>query len=145
MKYFKCGQCHSPYKIDETKVNNSVIMIKCTQCSAGNIVRFGPVLVAQSKDQTQQFSLKVGENTLGRKSETSISDFKINDSYISKSHAKIFIEEKDGKLYFFIMDTKSTNGTFNRNKIKLKSDIKYPFTIQDYYIMGLTKLSIKFT
>ena len=145
MKYFKCGHCQSPYKIDETKVTSSMIVIKCNQCGTGNVVRFGPVLVAQTKDQIKQFSLKMGENTIGRTSNDEQVAISIKDPYVSKHHATITLEEREGKIYFFISDVKSTNGTFNRNKIKLKSELKYPFTHDDYFIVGLTKLSIKFT
>jgi predicted Zn finger-like uncharacterized protein len=145
MKYFKCGHCQSPYKIDETKVSSSMIVVKCNQCGTGNVVRFGPVLVAQTKEQTKQFSLKLGENTIGRASDVQQAEIALKDPYVSKHHAAITLEEKDGKVYFFITDVKSTNGTFNRNKVRLKSEIKYPFTPNDYYIIGLTKLTIKFT
>jgi predicted Zn finger-like uncharacterized protein len=145
MKYFKCGHCHSPYKIDETKVTNSMIIVKCNNCSTGNVVRFGATLVAQTKEQTKQFSLKLGENKIGRSTDNQQLEIVINDPYVSKHHATISLEEKEGKIFFFISDLKSTNGTFNKSKIKLKSELKYPFTFQDYYIIGLTKLSIKFT
>lgn len=145
MKYFKCGHCQSPYKIDETKVTSSMIVIKCNQCGTGNIVRFGPILVAQTKEQTKQFSLQLGDNKIGRVSEDNQVEISIKDPYISKNHATITLEERDGKIFFFIRDDKSTNGTFNRNKVKLKSELKYPFTNDDFYIIGLTKLSIKFT
>ena len=145
MKYFKCGHCQSPYKIDETKVTSSMIVIKCNQCSTGNIVRFGPILVAQKKEQTKRFSLQLGDNKIGRFSDNNQVDISIKDSYVSKNHATIILEMREGKIFFFIRDDKSTNGTFNRNKVKLKSELKYPFTSSDFYIIGLTKLSIKFT
>ena len=145
MKYFKCGHCQSPYKIDETKVTSSMIVIKCNQCGTGNIARFGPILVAQTKEQTKQFSLQLGDNIIGRVSDDEQVEISIKDPYVSKNHATIALEEREGKIFFFIRDDKSTNGTFNRNKVKLKSELKYPFTPNDFYIIGLTKLSIKFT
>lgn len=145
MKYFKCGHCQSPYKIDETKVTSSMIVLKCNQCGTGNIVRFGPILVAQTKDQIKQFSLQLGENKIGRVSDDKRVEISINDPHVSKNHASITLEEREGKIFFFIRDDKSTNGTFNRNKVKLKSELQYPFTPDDFYIIGLTKLSIKFT
>ena len=145
MKYFRCGHCQSPYKIDETKVTRSIIVIKCNQCGTGNFVRFGPILVAQTKEQTKQFSLQLGDNYIGRFSGDIQVEISINDPYVSKNQATITLEDRDGKLFFFIRDNKSTNGTFNRNKVRLKSELKYPFTPDDFYIIGLTKLSIKFT
>jgi pSer/pThr/pTyr-binding forkhead associated (FHA) protein len=100
--------------------------------------------VVQTKEQTKQFALNLGENSVGRFSGGREVAIALKDPYTSKHHATITLEEKDGKIFFFISDSKSTNGTFNRNKVKLKSELKYPFTPDDYYIIGLSKLSIKF-
>jgi hypothetical protein len=144
MKYFKCGNCQKAYKIDETKIQSSIVIVECSSCKAKNSVRFGPVLVAQSNEGVKQFSLKIGENTLGRKSDSAKANFLINDEFVSRNHASVFIEEKDGKLFAFISDNNSLNGTFNQKKARLKSGLKYPLTAKDYYIAGLTKLFLKF-
>jgi hypothetical protein len=144
MKYFKCGNCQKAYKIDETKIQSSIVIVECSSCKAKNSVRFGPVLVAQSNEGVKQFSLKIGENTLGRKSDSAKANFLINDEFVSRNHASVFIEEKDGKLFAFISDNNSLNGTFNQKKARLKSGLKYPLTPKDYYIAGLTKLFLKF-
>jgi hypothetical protein len=144
MKYFKCGNCQRAYKIDETKVNNSVVIVQCSTCQAKNSVRFGLVLISQSTNGVKQFSLKMGENSVGRKSESSKSDIQIEDEFISRVHASISIHEKDNKLFAFISDSNSLNGTFNQKKVRLKSGLKYPLSSKDYYIIGLTKLFLKF-
>jgi len=144
MKYFKCGNCQKPYKIDENKVENSNVIIQCISCHAKNSVRFGPVLVLQSKYGVKQFALKLGENTIGRKTDSSNLDIEIEDEFISRAHASIFIHEKESKLYAFICDNNSLNATFNQKKTALKPGLKYPMTSKDYYIIGLTKLSLKF-
>jgi hypothetical protein len=144
MKYFKCGNCQKAYKIDETKVASSIVIVECSSCKAKNSVRFGPVLVAQSNEVVKQFALKLGENVIGRKSEDAKAEILINDEYISRRHASIFIEEKDGKLFAFICDNSSLNGTFNQKKARLKTGLKYPLTTKDFYIAGLTKLFLKF-
>jgi len=144
MKYFKCGNCQTPYKIDETKINNTQINVKCNKCSANNIVRLGPVLVAQKKDGVQQYNLKIGENILGRKSKAPEASIVINDDYVSRKHAVIQLENIDNKLFISFKDLGSLNGSFNKNKIRLKSNLKYPFLSDDYFIIGLTKLTIKF-
>jgi hypothetical protein len=41
-----------------------------------------------------------------------------------------------------IEDKGSMNGTFNKNKSKLKAALKYPINNGDYFIVGLTKLSV---
>jgi predicted Zn finger-like uncharacterized protein len=143
MKYFKCGQCQTPYKIDETKIATTQVVVTCTKCGAKNVLRFGPVLVAQSKDKVQQFNLKMGTNILGRLSKTPEADLLIDDEYVSRKHAAVNIENRDNKVFISIEDNSSLNGTFNKNKVRLKSGLKYPFLPDDYFIMGLTKLTLK--
>ncbi|MFY7972710.1 MAG: FHA domain-containing protein [Flavobacteriales bacterium] len=144
MKYFKCGNCQKAYKIDESKVQSSIVIVECSDCKAKNSVRFGPILVAQSANGVKQFSLKLGENMIGRISDKATAGILINDEYVSRNHASVFLEEKDGKLFFFIADNNSLNGTFNQKKSRLKPGLKYPLTPKDYYIAGLTKLHLKF-
>lgn len=143
MKYFKCGKCQMPYKIDETKAESAQAIVTCSSCGAKNVLRFGPTLIAQSEDKIQQFSLKEGLNTLGRKAEKPEADLLIDDEYVSRKHASISIENRKNKVYIGITDQGSTNGTFNKNKVKLKPGLKYPFLENDYFIIGLTKLTLK--
>jgi pSer/pThr/pTyr-binding forkhead associated (FHA) protein len=144
MKLFKCGKCAKNYKVDTSKVESTKLVITCSSCNSKNIIRLGPVLVTQSKEGTRQFSLNLGENTIGRKTNSSPNKIQIDDQYVSRNHASIFLEEKENKLYFFIADLESKNGTFNKSKSKIKSQIKYPLTPNDYYIVGLTKVFIKY-
>lgn len=144
MKHFKCGKCGKDYKIDNSKVQSSSVVVTCSSCYAKNVVRFGPVLVAQSKESVRQFPLNLGQNTIGRKSESSSSKIQIEDQFVSRNHATITLEEKDKKLFFFIADVNSKNGTHNKTKTKLKPELKYPMTINDFYVIGLTKLFIKY-
>lgn len=143
MKYFKCGKCQLPYKIDETKLDSTKVLVTCTSCGARNAIQFGPMLVAQSKELRQQFSLKEGVNTIGRKSNTPSADCLIEDQYVSRNHAALHIEHRDNKIFVSIEDRESLNGTFNKNKVKLKKGLKYPFLPDDYIIVGLTKLTLK--
>ncbi len=99
---------------------------------------------SHSKNGLKQVALKLGENTIGRKTDSSNLDIEIEDEFISRAHASIFIHEKDNKLYAFICDNNSLNATFNQKKAALKPGLKYPMTSKDYYIIGLTKLSLKF-
>ena len=143
MKYFKCGQCQATYKIDETKVTSTQAVVVCVECKAKNVIRFGPILVCQNKEKIQQFNLKVGQNSIGRNSVNSATDFTIEDEYVSRKHAVIHVENRDNKIFISVEDSGSLNGTFNKNKVKLKPGLKYPFLQEDYIIIGLTKLSLK--
>lgn len=143
MKYFKCGKCQTPYKIDESKVTTNQVVVSCTNCSANNIIRFGPILVAQSKEKVKQFILKEGVNTLGRNAKNPVADILIDDEFVSRKHASLHIENRDNKIFISIEDSGSSNGTFNKNKVRLKTGLKYPFLPDDYIIIGLTKLTLK--
>jgi hypothetical protein len=143
MKYFKCGKCQLPYKIDETKVTKSQVLVTCIECGAKNKINFGTFLVAQSKTKTCEFQLKEGANQIGRKTKDAKIEILIDDEYVSRNHATIHIENKNNKIFIFIEDNNSLNGTFNAKKTKLKSGLKYPLLVDDYVIIGLTKLFLK--
>jgi len=143
MKYFKCGNCQAPYKIDDTKITSSTAMVECTNCKARNVIRLGPVIVAQNKNDLKRYSLKLGNNTIGRRCKDSKAEILIDDNYVSRIHATIQLEKKDNKLFFSITDNKSMNGTFNKAKNKIKPGLKYPFNEQDFFIVGLTKITIE--
>lgn len=144
MKYFKCGSCQTQYKIDEQKITKSAASVVCVKCGAKNVLRFGPLLTVQSKNEVSQFSLKEGVNLIGRKSPQGEATIKVSDPYVSRKHASISVEQKEGKVFISIEDLESLNGVFNKNKVKLKRKLKYPFTTEDYYIIGLTKLTITY-
>ena len=143
MKYFKCGNCQAPYKIDEATITKVQVAVNCPKCGVKNIIRLGPFLVVQSKGGIQQFPLKMGKNTLGRKSESSEADFQIDDPHVSRVHLEVSLEETDSKLFITLEDKTSLNGTFNKNKLRLKPAQKYPFQKDDFVIIGLSKVTIK--
>jgi hypothetical protein len=144
MKLFKCGKCAKNYKVDTSKIESTKLVITCSDCNSKNIIRLGPILVTQSKEGVKQYSLNLGQNIIGRKTDSSLNKIQIDDQYVSRNHAAIYLEEKENKLFFFISDLESKNGTYNKSKSKIKSQIKYPLTPNDYYIVGLTKVFIKY-
>jgi len=144
MKYFKCGKCQEPYKVDETKITGLQALITCIKCEAKNVIEMGPILITQSKDANSKFRLKMGPNTIGRKAATKNSEIQLDDEYVSKLHATILLENIDNKLFISIIDNGSTNGTFTKTKVKLKTGLKYRFLQDEYFIIGLTKLILKF-
>ncbi len=145
MKIFKCGHCKTSYKLDEKQFNSPEIVVTCLKCGAKNSIKFGPMLVVTTKDGNQaRFFLKKGANYIGRKltgNEAGL--INISDNYISRKHAIVYAEQKEGKWFLSIEDCKSTNGTFNQLKIKLKPDLKYPFPPDSSFIIGLSKLTLK--
>jgi pSer/pThr/pTyr-binding forkhead associated (FHA) protein len=144
MKIFRCAKCGHPHKFDETGLNAAQVMISCVKCKSRNIINLGPVLIAQSESTSVQFPLKSGENIVGRKSKGTDIGIILGDKYVSRRHANIRLEKNDDKLFISIEDLESTNGTFDRNKKKLKPKLRYPFLPGESFIVGLTKLTLKF-
>jgi pSer/pThr/pTyr-binding forkhead associated (FHA) protein len=85
----------------------------------------------------------MGKNTLGRKSESSEADFQIEDEHVSRTHLEVSLEETENKLFITLEDKSSLNGTFNKNKLRLKPSQKYPFKKDDFVIVGLSKITLK--
>jgi predicted Zn finger-like uncharacterized protein len=143
MKYFKCGNCQAPYKIDESTIKKVQVSVNCPKCGVKNIVRLGPLLIVQYKDKIHQIPLKMGKNIIGRKSEKSNADFQIDDDHVSRSHLAVYLEEIDQKLFVTLEDMGSLNGTFNKHKLRLKPSNKYPFGKDEFVIIGLSKITLK--
>jgi len=140
MKYFKCGKCSAPYKIDETKVSSTQVVLTCPGCGAKNVLNFGIVLIAQSKERVSEFKLKMGNNFIGRGTDVEI---KIDDNFISRKHANVRLEQHENKLVLSVEDCGSLNGVYDRNKKRLKADLKHNMNISDFFIVGLTKIAFK--
>ena len=145
MKYFKCGKCQTPFKVDETALKAPVVSITCKTCSTKNTLRFGGFLIIQNKTETKQIPLKIGEFLLGRKNTNNKENFLyIEDEFVSRNHCIVSIVQNDGKFSVLIEDLNSTNGIFNSQKVKIKTGVKHPFPKDGYFIIGLTKIAIKF-
>ena len=86
----------------------------------------------------------MGKNTLGRKSESSEAEFQIDDPHVSRIHLEVSLEENESKLFITLEDKGSLNGTFNKNKLRLRPSQKYPFQKDDFVIVGLSKVTLKF-
>jgi pSer/pThr/pTyr-binding forkhead associated (FHA) protein len=145
MRVFKCGGCKTPFKVQDEQITSTEAIIVCSKCGAKNRVKFGVILLIQSKDKVVSYDLKEGRNIIGRKksNDDEITKIIIDDQYVSKTHAAVHVEKKDDRLVVTIEDLNSTNGTFNKSKTKIKSKLKYPFPKSDYFILGLSKLMIK--
>ena len=142
MRIFKCGKCAKPYKLEDEQIKGSVLTVVCAQCNAKNLLKFGVVLIATTASGSRSFLLKEGDNLIGRDNEDSIS-VKLDDKYVSRKHAIVCVEKMSSGFAVFIADCQSSNGTLNNKKLKLKPQLKYQFTENDYFVVGLTKLSIK--
>lgn len=145
MKYFKCGKCTAPYKIDPSKFRTPKVEVICPKCGTRNVLSLGPVLAIQQEGKFAQVNLKEGVQVIGRKTENPNvnAHILISDEYVSRIHSKVIMELRGDKVYFFIEDLGSSNGTYNKNKQRLKVGLRYPFMPGDYYIVGLTKISIQ--
>ena len=145
MKYFKCGKCAAPYKIDPSKFRTAKAEVICPKCGTKNVLSLGPVLAIQQEGKFAQIGLKEGIQVIGRKTAQTNANTHIfiDDEYISRVHAQVIMELREGKVFFFIVDLGSSNGTYSKNKKRLKTGLKYPFVPGDFFIVGLTKISIQ--
>jgi hypothetical protein len=145
MKFFKCGKCQKPFKIDETKIKSPIVSISCSSCSTKNTLRFGIFLLVQNKEELIEVPLKKGGIILSRSNANKLENYLyINDKFVSRKHAIIEVKEKEGKFSIFVKDLNSTNGTYDKNKNKIHPEEEIPFLKNDYFIIGLTKVSLKF-
>ena len=145
MKYFKCGKCQTPFKVDETALKSPVVSVICKTCTTKNTLRFGGFLLVQNKTETKQIPLKIGVFLLGRKNINNIENFVyVSDEFVSKNHVLISVVEKNSKVSISLKDINSTNGVYDFNKQKIRSGEIYNLNKDNYFIIGLTKLSLKF-
>lgn len=144
MKYFKCGKCQTPFKVDETKIKSPIVSIVCASCNTKNTLKFGAFILVQNKEENIEVPIKKGEVILGRKSTNNFENYLyINDKFVSRKHAVIEVKELNGKVSISMKDLESTNGTFDKSKTKLKPGIPVGFSKEDYFIVGLSKVSLK--
>jgi predicted Zn finger-like uncharacterized protein len=142
MKIIKCGKCQTAYKINESLIKSSRLIVTCKKCNAKNNVKFTPILLIQSKGEKQRISLSPGKYVIGRNLANTVNNISIKDQFVSRRHAELQVLDKEGKIDVTILDTRSTNGIFNKNKQKLNPEKSYPFIFGDYFIVGLTKLTL---
>ncbi len=147
MKFFKCGKCQTQYKIDETKITNSQAVLTCSKCGAKNLIKFGVRLQIISKDEKglehkEVITLKDGSNIIGRKSQSASADILLNDEFVSRKHAAVHIEKKDGKIFISIEDLNSSNGTLNKDRKKLNPGKRYPILPGSPYFIGNSTITL---
>lgn len=83
----------------------------------------------------QEFPLKAGPNSFGRKPEN---DIQLVDPYVSGRHGLIEVDE-DG---FYITDTGSTNGTM-LNDAKLAANMRTRMTVDDIIRLGSLEFRVR--
>lgn len=109
-------------------------------------------LIRHTENQSSKtFTLARGKNYIGRKADPLLTSFIVieDDTFISKVHAVLSVEENNDVTEFFLMDTPasnggkaSSNGTYlngNPNRISEKIKLFENDTIQ----VGITKLILK--
>jgi predicted Zn finger-like uncharacterized protein len=147
MKNFKCGNCKTLYSIDESKIAQSQAVFTCKNCGAKNQIKFGIRIQIQYADKDGKtvknlFQLKEGVNTIGRKSNKPVADILIDDDFVSRKHVAVYLEKKDNKLFIFLEDLNSSNGTFNAENQRLEPGKKYPMPTGKMYRVGNSSISL---
>lgn len=147
MKNFKCGNCKTVYSIDDSKITQSQAVFTCKKCGAKNQIKFGIRIQIQYSDKGGKliknlFQLKEGVNTIGRKANTPVADILIEDDYVSRKHVAVYLEKKDNKLFIYLEDLSSSNGTFNADNQRLEAGKKYPMPAGKIYRIGNSNISL---
>lgn len=109
-------------------------------------------LIVHTEDKEHDtFELKLEKNIIGRPSNSYIPDVPINDQFVSRRHAVVFVRINENNFYeYFIADNPevnegkaSLNGTYvNGNKERLTS-VAVQIYDGDTLQIGMTKLVLK--
>lgn len=158
VKRVKCSNCGIILEVKNSK-NEAVKLITCPQCKAPLRVRFQPqqplevetVLPgcqpAQQRAATaclvladQQYVLRQGANTVGRKAQTSQATLQlpVSDPYMSRHHLQITVSVlPNGKLKAVISNDRNKNIT-SINGVELPHDEAIVLSNGDRIVMGKT-------
>jgi pSer/pThr/pTyr-binding forkhead associated (FHA) protein len=107
----------------------------------------GWIIVHDEHTQSQTFSLQIGQNIIGRKSESKPCHIMIDttDSYMSRNHCVLEVKQKGHRYEYLISDIGSTNGTFinaDKSKRLKKGDVIF-LKDGDVIQIGRTKVVLK--
>lgn len=93
----------------------------------------------------QTFQLKLGKNTIGRKSPSMPCSIMVdtNDGYMSRNHLTIEVLRQNEGYIFVIYDSQSTNGTFVNAMKRLSPNDRILLSDGDILQLGRTKLVLK--
>jgi hypothetical protein len=142
MKVIKCGNCQTAYRLDVSLLKSNNPILTCKKCNAKNSVKLKLVLLVQSKGKKQVFQLLPGKYIIGRNIPQVPGNISIDDVFVSRKHLELNISEKNNQLFITFIDTKSTNGTYDKDKKRFLTEKKYSYLVNNYVIIGLTKLSL---
>lgn len=158
-KMYNCGKCKAPFNVNLHTIARNKIIVVCNQCESKNVVgveknhsipaqkenkntdndskrsRVKIMLNIENKGNKIQKGLNLGSNIIGR------NDFK-EDRFLSTKHCDIKLSVKSGNLKIYIVDLKSTNGTFDFNKNRLVPKQTYIAKMNVFYYIGSSKMKI---
>ena len=158
-KMYNCGKCKAPFNVNLHTIARNKIIVVCNQCESKNVVGVehkDPIvpkvetknvensskrslvkimLNIENKGNKIQKGLNLGSNIIGR------NDFK-EDRFLSTKHCDIKLSVKSGNLKIYIVDLKSTNGTFDFNKNRLVPKQTYIAKMNVFYYIGSSKMKI---
>ncbi len=100
----ECPVCHTPNPPAEVYCMDCGFLLSSTPEERMEEFEVSPPAVLVTQDGTREFTLRVGENTVGRQD----ADVLLTHNTVSRKHAVVTLE--DGKVY--VEDIGSTNGTF---------------------------------
>lgn len=138
-KNIRCPKCNHDNRINSRDFSHTVINPNLFPQSYGS---HGHLVISEDSSTAIPtiISLKTGENTIGRKAESSNATIQLptNDRYMGRNHCKIKVLQDSRGLYrHFLSDHKSLNGTFH-NSYKLLEGEETSLTHNDIIVLGKT-------
>jgi len=118
-KPLSCPKCKIPYTLDAKEFNPTVINPNLPILPG--ILSPGTLIVGTEENELTEpttISLKIGENTIGRKAESSTATIQLSsrDIYMGRTHLKIRVKQDSrGEYRHYLSDLKSLNGTIHNN------------------------------
>lgn len=100
----ECPVCHTPNPPAEVYCMDCGFLLSSTPEERMEGFEVSPPAILVTRDGTREFTLRIGENTVGRQD----ADVLLTHNTVSRKHAVVTVE--DGKVY--VEDIGSTNGTF---------------------------------
>ena len=147
--YFKCPHCSKIVTVKKIQpAAEAAKAIPASQTNNSVMEITGWLIVHDETVEPQSFDLKIGKNSIGRKSSLDV-DIAIatDDMTMSRQHCviEVSLHERTEKYSFCINDFKSTNGTILNGHIERKlheHDLIY-LSDGDTFQLGMTKIVFK--
>jgi len=147
----KCPKCKAVNKVSlsqNNKKSDDNLDEKTIYKPVGNTNEVGWIVVHDEHTPTQTYPLRLGKNTIGRKSVSKPCDVMIEtqDRYMSRQHCVIeVVQNRRGQYDYVIYNINTSNGTFINASVDKKLLDQDEIYLKDGHTikMGHTKVVLK--